>query len=66
MKRNFEITYKGKTYQLDKEYWLGQMINDSIDFQHEQLIYCMETGDYTTLENRITNQLIWGGIKEIK
>lgn len=62
----YVISFKGNKYQLDKLFWKGQMINDSIDFQHEQLIHCMETGDYTTLENRISNQLIWGGIKEIK
>lgn len=64
--KEFKITYKGKTYELDKDYWKGTSVNNSIDFQYMQLKYCEETQDYTTLENRITNMLIWGGIKEIK
>lgn len=66
MKANFEITHKGKTYQLDKDYWKGQMINDSIDFQYEQLMHCMETGDFDTLKNRLASMIMWGGIIEIK
>lgn len=58
-----EIKYKGTTYILDKDYWKSEMLNDSIDFQHRQLEYCLEVGDFTAFENRVTNQLIWGGIK---
>jgi len=61
-----EINYKGNIYQLDKEYWKGNLLNDSIEFQYEQLEYCIETGDFQTLENRINNMLKWGGIKIIK
>jgi hypothetical protein len=57
-----EIKYKGTTYTLDKDYWKGIMLNDSIDFQYLQLEYCLEVGDFTTFENRVSNQLIWGGI----
>lgn len=58
-----EIVYKNITYELDKEYWKRESVNDSIDFQHMQLQYCIKTGDFITLENRITNMLLWGGIK---
>ena len=61
-----EINYKGNIYQLDEEYWKGNLLNDSIEFQYEQLEYCIETGDFQTLENRINNMLKWGGIKIIK
>lgn len=61
-----EINYKGNIYQLDEEYWGGDLLNDSIEFQYEQLEYCIETGDFQTLENRINNMLKWGGIKIIK
>lgn len=57
-----EIKYKGKTYILDRDYWKGIMLNDSIDFQYLQLEYCLEVGDFTTFENRIANQLKWGGL----
>ena len=58
-----EITFKGVTYILDKEFWKGETINASIEFQYKQLQYCIEIGDYQTLENRVTNMLLWGGIK---
>ena len=61
-----EIKYRGNIYQLDKEYWKGDLLNDSIEFQYEQLEYCIEIGDFQTLENRINNMLKWGGIKIIK
>jgi hypothetical protein len=57
-----EIKYKGTTYILDKDYWKGTMLNDSIDFQYLQLEYCLEVGDFTTFENRVTNMLLNGGI----
>lgn len=60
---NVEITFKNETYILDEEYWKGEAINDSIEFQHMQLTHCIEVGDYTTLENRISNMLLWGGVK---
>lgn len=61
-----EINYKGNIYQLDKEYWKGEILNDNIEFQYDQLIYCIGIGDFQTFENRINNMLKWGGIKQIK
>jgi hypothetical protein len=60
-----EITYKGNIYQLDIDYWKGELLNDSIEFQYDQLMYCFEIGDYQTFENRVNNMLKWGGIKQI-
>lgn len=60
------IDFKGNKYQIDKEYWVGDMVNNSTQFQFDQLKYCQEIGDYTTLEHRINNMLKWGGIKQIK
>ena len=56
------INFKGSTYQLDKNYWKGDMVNTTIDFQQKQLEYCIEVQDWNTLENRINNMLRWGGI----
>ena len=60
------ITYKNVKYQLDESYWKGETVNDSLDFQYMQLEYCIETGDFLTLENRLNNMLQWGGVKIIK
>ncbi len=66
MKTDYTIEFKGKKYQLDKEYWKETMVNDSIDFQYEQLMYCLKTQDFDTLKNRITNMTLNGGLIEIK
>ena len=55
------ITYKNVKYQLNETYWKGEMVNDSLDFQYMQLEYCIEIGDYKTLENRLNNMIRWGG-----
>lgn len=60
------ITYKNVKYQLDKNYWKGEMVNDSLDFQYMQLEYCIKTGDFQTLENRLNNMIQWGGLIIIK
>lgn len=60
------INYKGYKYQIDENYWESDMLNTTPQFQHEQLLYCIEIGDYQTLENRISNMLKWGGIIQIK
>ena len=59
------INFKGSTYQLDPLYWKDTMLNDTIDFQYEQLKYCIEIQDWNTLENRINNMLRWGGIVKL-
>ena len=56
------ITYKNVKYQLDEAYWKGEMVNDYLDFQYMQLEYCIKTGDFQTLENRLNNMLQWGGV----
>jgi hypothetical protein len=60
-----KFTFKSKTYQIDENYWDGEMPNTSAEFQYEQLIYCIQIQDWVTLENRITNMLKWGGLIEI-
>ena len=40
-----KFTFKGKTYQMDEDYWKGDildMLNTSPEFQYEQLIYCIQ------------------------
>lgn len=66
MKTDYTIEFKGKKYQLDKEYFKGEMVNNSVDFQYEQLMYCLKTQDFDTLKNRITNMTLNGGLIEIK
>jgi hypothetical protein len=60
-----QFNFKGKTYRMDESYWKGDMPNTSPEFQYEQLIYCIQIGDFQTLENRITNMLKWGGLLDI-
>ena len=60
------ITYKNVKYHLDETYWKGEMVNDSLDFQYMQLEYCIKTGDFQTLENRLNNMLQWGGVIIVK
>ena len=58
-----EITYKGIAYEIDKEYWGETSLNDSTDFQYFQLKSCIEDKDFVTLQNRITNMTLNGGLK---
>jgi hypothetical protein len=60
-----KFTFKGKKYQIDEDYWDGEMLNTSAEFQFEQLIYCIQIKDWITLENRINGMLKNGGLKEI-
>ena len=45
--------------------WEETCLNDSKDFQMEQFNYLTEIHDYTTMENRINNQIMLGYLKEI-
>ena len=42
-----------------------EMLNTSLSFQYDQFMYLIKVQDWVTLENRITNQLKWGGLIEI-
>ena len=59
----YSFTFKKKTYELTDK-WEETCINDSKDFQMEQFNYLIEIGDFTTVENRIINQLKFGFLKE--
>jgi len=56
--------FKNKIYQLTDK-WEETCLNDSKDFQMEQFNYLTEIHDYTTMENRINNQIMLGYLKEI-
>jgi len=60
----FTFKFKGKTYQLTDK-WEETCVNDSKAFQMDQFKYVDSIGDYTTMENRINNQIILGYLKEI-
>lgn len=60
-----EFKYKGINYKIDEDYWGGDMLNTTPQFQLEQFQYCIKVQDWKTLENRITNMLKWGGLKKI-
>lgn len=56
--------FKNKIYELTDK-WEETCLNDSKDFQMEQFNYLTEIHDYTTMENRINNQIVLGYLKEI-
>ena len=64
--KRYTITYRKQKYELDAEYWEETEPNNSRAFQLRQLTYCVEVGDFITLENRINNMLKWGGIKKVE
>jgi len=64
--KQYTITYRKQKYELDAEYWDEKQPNSTREFQLMQLNYCVEVGDFVTLENRINNMLKWGGIKKIE
>jgi len=54
----YRFEFGGKTYEC---------IGKDKDFQIKQFKYAIETKQWQTVKNRITNQLLWGpNIKEIK
>jgi hypothetical protein len=54
----YRFEFGGKTYEC---------IGEDKDFQIRQFKYAIETKQWQTVKNRITNQLIWGpNLKEIK
>ena len=60
----YSFKFKNKVYQLT-DLWEETCLNDSKDFQMEQFNYLLEISEYTTLENRINNQIMLGYLKEI-
>jgi hypothetical protein len=56
--------FKGKTYEFTDK-WEETCLNDSKQFQLEQFNYLIEVKDFTTLENRIINQIKFGYLKLI-
>ena len=56
--------FKNKVYQLTDK-WEETCLNDSKDFQMDQFNYLLEIKEYTTMENRINNQIMLGYLKEI-
>ena len=51
--------FKNKIYELTDK-WEETCINDSKDFQMEQFNYLLKIKEYTTMENRINNQIMLG------
>jgi hypothetical protein len=60
-----KFSFKGKTYQLDPKFMDESMPITSLEGQYEQFMFIIKTQDWVTLENRIINQLKWGGLIEI-
>jgi len=56
--------FKNKLYQLTDK-WEETCLNDSKDFQMDQFNYLLKIKEYTTMENRINNQIMLGYLKEI-
>ena len=55
--------FKNKIYELTDK-WEETCINDSKDFQMDQFNYLLKIKEYTTMENRINNQIMLGYLKE--
>lgn len=60
-----KFKYKNITYEVDKSAFGETSPNDSAEFHFEQFQFLLESRDYTTLENRITNYLTFGGLKKL-
>ncbi len=60
-----KFKFRGKTYQLDPKFMDEEYPITSLEGQYEQFMYLIEKMDWVTLENRIINQLKWGGLIEI-
>jgi hypothetical protein len=61
--KKYCFKFKNRIYQLTDK-WEETCINDSKDFQMEQFNYLLQIKDYTTVENRIINQVSFGFLKE--
>ena len=61
--KKYCFKFKNRIYQLTGK-WEETCINDSKDFQMEQFNYLLQIKDYTTVENRIINQVSFGFLKE--
>lgn len=55
--------FKNKIYELT-DLWEETCVNDSKDFQMEQFNYLLKIKDFTTMENRINNQVMLGYLKQ--
>jgi len=55
--------FKNKIYELTDK-WEETCVNDSKDFQMEQFNYLLKIKDFTTMENRINNQVMLGYLKQ--
>jgi hypothetical protein len=55
--------FKNKIYELTDK-WEETCINDSKDFQMEQFNYLLKIRDFTTMENRVNNQIMLGYLKQ--
>lgn len=66
MKRPKVITfkYRGKAYEFTDQ-WEETCLAESAAFQLEQFKHLLEVKDFTTLTNRINNQIKFGFLKEI-
>ena len=59
----YSFKFKNVIYELT-DLWEETCINDSKDFQMEQFNYLLKIKDFTTMENRVNNQIMLGYLKE--
>ena len=62
--------FKNKIYELTDFWGISDdyqfsNVEQGKDFQMDQFNYLLEIKDYTTMENRINNQIMLGYLKEI-
>jgi len=60
----FSFKFRGKTYKLTDK-WEETCINDSKAFQLDQFKYLEKIHDFTTMENRVNNQVKFGYLEEV-
>lgn len=60
----FSFKFKGKIYKLTDK-WEETCINDSKAFQLDQFKYLESIHDFTTMENRVNNQVKFGYLEEV-
>ena len=59
----YSFKFKNVIYELT-DLWEETCINDSKDFQMEQFNYLLKIKDFTTMENRVNNQIMLGYLKK--
>ena len=64
--KNPIYTYRGKRYEILREECDSPSQPNRAEGLLRDFKHCQSIGDWNTINNRITNGLMWGWLKEIK